>query len=82
MIGIQGIRVVDVDISKESNGQEKVTGHYELVSTNDRVLAKQGFNGYSDIKVEPSAETRMALITFLEGLKRDVISVLGLQETQ
>jgi len=78
-IAIQGIRVTSVSISREEK-EEKVTGYYELMSTNDKVLAKQGFNGYSDIKVEMSLETKKALSAFLSGFKSDILIVLGLQE--
>jgi hypothetical protein len=79
-IAIQGIRITSVNVSKDSNGNEKVEGNYELVSTNDKVLAKQGFNGYNDIKVDMSLETKQALIAFLTGIKKDTMIVLGLTE--
>ena len=79
-IAIQGIRITNVTVTRGTDGQEKVEGDYELVSTADRVLAKQGFGGYSEIKVEMAGETRQALVTFLSGLKKDTMTMLGLQE--
>jgi len=79
-IAIQGIRITSVSLSKDGDGNEKVEGNYELVSTNDKVLAKQGFNGYSGIKVEMSLETKQSLLAFLTGIRKDTMIVLGLTE--
>jgi len=79
-IAIQGIRITSVSVSKDNDGNEKVEGNYELVSTNDKVLAKQGFNGYNAIKVDMSLETKQSLLAFLTGIKKDTMIVLGLTE--
>jgi hypothetical protein len=80
-ISIKGIKVSHIDISKDKEtGENKVTGNYDLMSTNDVVLAKQSFNGYSDIKVDMSLETKQALNTFLNGFKKDIMIILGLTE--
>lgn len=80
-IAIRGIRVKALSISRDSDtGKEKVSGDYELISTDDKVLAKQGFNGYSDIAVAWSSDTQKALTAFLASVKGDINSVLGLTE--
>ena len=81
MIGLRGIRLdkVEVDIK---GGEIKTSGKYSLVSTTDKVLATQGFNSYSDIIVELSADTHKALGAFLSALKLDVDRVLGLNEQE
>ena len=79
-VTIQGIRITNVNLSRDDKGEEKVTGSYELVSNNDKVLAKQDFNGYNDIKVDMSLETKQALNSFLTGIKKDTLTVLGLTD--
>ena len=79
-ITIQGIRITSVSVSRDDGGEEKVQGNYELMSTNDKVLAKQSFNGYNDIKVEMSLETKQSLLSFLTGIKKDTMMTLGLSE--
>lgn len=77
-IAIQGIRIVNITLTRDEKGENKVTGDYELISTSDIVLAKQGFNGYNGIKVDMSLETKQALNTFLNGFKKDTVTILGL----
>lgn len=78
-IGIRGIKVTSVSIDLKGD-EDKIQGNYALMSTNDKVLATQSFNGYSDIKIAFSAETLKAFNTFLAGVKNDINNVLGLQE--
>ena len=77
-IAIRGIRIKNLSMVREDNGADKITGDYELISTADKVLAKQGFNGYSEINVSFSAETLKAYNSFINGVKDDVSNVLGL----
>ena len=58
---------------------EKVEGNYALMSSMDKVLAKQGFNGYNDLKVSMSSDTTKALNTFINNLKSDINNILGLE---
>ena len=74
---IQNVKIGNLSISKDENGKEKVLGIYELVNDKDRVVAKQGFNGYNDIEVAFSQETSIALSNFLAGVKKDVLTTLG-----
>lgn len=73
---LAGIRLTDLNIKKGESGLE-VTGRYDLLSDRDTVLATQGFNGYSDIKVSLSSETKKSLYDFHDGLKKDVETTLG-----
>lgn len=81
-VSIQGIRVDNVDIvQKPDDGDEKVSGNYSLMSNNGKVLAKQAFNGYSEtIKVNLPADTVKAKNAFMKLLKRDIETVLGMEE--
>jgi hypothetical protein len=80
MISIKGVKVVKVEITVDDNGNEKVEGTYHLMSNSDKVLAKQSFNGYSDIKVDWSAEARIAIAKVMGEVKKDVQMTLGLNE--
>lgn len=78
-ITIRGVRINSLSITTE-DGKQKVTGSYSLMSNDDIELAKQNFNGYSEIKVDFSASTTKAINEFVKGAKKDVESTLGLTE--
>ena len=79
-ITIKGIRVEGLDIKKDENGGYGITqAEYSLISSADRVLAKQTIGGYNGLKVEPSASTVKALNDFMAAYKDDVRGVLGLE---
>lgn len=79
-ITIRGIRLDSLSVEKDDKGQRKVTGAYSLMSSEDVVIAKQTFNGYSDIQVGLSVETLKHLTKFTAGVKGDLESTLGLVE--
>ena len=59
-ITIQGVKIKNVTI--EFGGDvTKLEGDYELLSNTGVVLAKQGFNGYNDLKVglSPAADAKL-----------------------
>lgn len=75
---IKELTLENISITKDNEGNRKIEGDYKLISSNDTVLAKQGFNGYNDIKVSFSAETLAALNAFLVGAKKEIsLAVLG-----
>ena len=77
MITVKGIALKDVNLKPEGDGV-KVTGNYCLMSSIDVVLAKQSFNGYSDLEVNLSGKTMKALKEFRVSLEKDIEAVLGL----
>ncbi len=77
-IGIKGIRLNSVDFKREGD-KDTITAEYSLMSTTDKVLAKQSIGGYGGMEMKPSADTIKALETFLSAYKRDIQSVLGLE---
>lgn len=80
MIAIKGIRLNSLSLERDDDGKEKVTGSYSLMSMEDKVLAKQSFNGYNDIEVAWSAETQKLLSELNKNIKVDIQSVLGIEE--
>ena len=76
---LQGIRLKTITIEPET---DKVTGTYELISSTDKVLATQDFNGYSSPKVPLSHPSTELLHLFLVKLKSDVQMALGLEEAK
>lgn len=82
MIAIKGVKLDSLEIKRDvDSGEEKFTGAYSLMSTNDKVLAKQNFNTYSsDIKVAPSQETQKLLTNLMTSVKSDIQTALGLEE--
>jgi hypothetical protein len=79
MIGIKGARLESLTIKRDAEtGFLKLTGDYSLVSTKDTVLAKQSFNGYSEIKLEPGADARGALDKAVQAVSGELSALLGL----
>lgn len=78
-ITIRGVRLDSLSVSHDGD-KEKVTGQYSLMSNQDKALAKQGFNGYSEVKVDFSHNTMKALNALQKGVKEDIEIVLGLIE--
>ncbi len=79
-LAVQGIRVPSVNITRLEGGDNLVSGSYELISTTDRVLCKQGFNGYDNMKITWSKETVIALNALLTSIKKDIQTTLGITE--
>ena len=79
-ISIRGIRVSNLSMQRDDKGENNITGDYELISSGDKVLAKQGFNGYNEIKLTFSAETLKSYNAFINGVKADLEGMLGLTE--
>ena len=78
-ISIKGIRLDRLTVERDEDGKNKLTGSYSLMSNTDNVLAKQAFNGYNDIELNPSATTVAALREFVELVKDDLHAVLGIE---
>lgn len=79
-VTIQGVKIKTMTLDPSEKAKERVKGSYALMSNTDKVLATQSFNGYSDIEVQFSSETLIALEKFLGGVKKDLGIVLGLEE--
>ena len=79
-IAIQGIKVDEVKITRGKDATEKITGDYSLLSTQGRVLAKQGFNDWNEVAVSLSANTIGLCNKFMEGVQKDIETVLGFTE--
>lgn len=75
-ITLKGARVDSIEISRK-DGVNDIKGSYSLVSSDDKVLAKQSFNGYSDVKVQSSQETKTALEVLMNSIAKDVNLTLG-----
>lgn len=79
MISVKGIRIESVSLNKEADAW-KIKGDYSLMSSTDKVLAKQAVNGYNEVAVNPSPKTIAALDALLASFKDDISTVLGLNE--
>ena len=81
-ITIKGVRVDDIHIEPdlEGGGYKIKTAQYSLISSVDKVLAKQTIGGYNSLTLEPSPETKKALAAFTKSYTNDVQGVLGLLE--
>ncbi len=79
-ITIKGIRLETVAIKRNEDGGTKIeSSEYSLISSVDKVLAKQTIGGYGGMVLEPSKETTAALNAFVESYRADVVATLGLE---
>ena len=51
-ISISRVRVTQIVVVKDSEGQVKISGNYELISEKGDIVAKQSFNGYNDMSFD------------------------------
>jgi len=82
-ITIKGIRLEDVNLIREdkSGKLELKSATYCLISSADCVLASQGIGGYNDkVKISPSGDTLKFLNQFVNSYKKDISTILGLEE--
>lgn len=80
MVTVQGIRLDSVSLSLDEKENDKISGKYSLMSNKGKALASQSFNGYGDMKVEFSSDTRKSLNSLLDGVRKDISLTLGLEE--
>lgn len=82
-ITVKGIRIDKVDILRDNeSGQHNISeAQYSLMSSADKVLAKQPIGGYQGLTLKPSANTVRALNEFMAMYESDVKAVLGLEES-
>ena len=78
MLTLEGVKLVDLSISQDDKGAVKVQGNYNLVSSSGRVLAKQGFNGYNEVKLPESIEVQKAVKELWKTLKNELDIHLGM----
>jgi hypothetical protein len=82
MIGLQGIRVNSVALSREADGKLAVTGEYGLISTTEVELAKSSFGpSYQSFKYTPSPATQAAMSALQAAIKADISTTLGFEVT-
>lgn len=81
-ITLKGIRLESLEINrdKESGGMKLNSASYALISSAEKVLANQTVGGYGGMTVNPSPETLEFLEKFMVSYKRDITTVLGLEE--
>ena len=58
---------------------KKVQGNYSLMGKG-KIIAKQSFNGYNDLKIDMSKDTIMALKEFVDSLQCDIELSTGINE--
>jgi hypothetical protein len=77
---ITGIRVDSLDISREKDSTEiKCSGNYALISDKGVVMAKQGFNGYNDIKVQVDPAAMRDMLGIVE---EAIAQTIGIKEKE
>lgn len=78
-LNVRSVRVDGITIEKgDDTVRRKISGGYSLMSDVDSVIAKQRFNGYDELKVEPSTRTLNALEAFIVSLRQDISALVGI----
>ncbi len=77
-ITIKGIRIESLSIARDSDGRDQITAAYSLLSSLDRVLAKQEVNGYNGVKIQPSPATLKAFGDAITAYRNDICLTIGL----
>lgn len=80
-ITIKGIRLGETTLKRQDDGMTVIETSYSLISSTDKVLAKQEVGGYNGMKMQASAETIKAMEHFLDLYKADIQGVLGIETT-
>lgn len=76
-ITLKGARVDYFSVERK-DGKYEISARYELISSEDKVLAKQSIGGYNSMTIEPSVATEQALQAFLKSYNTDIGKTLGL----
>lgn len=80
-ITIRGIRITSLTVSRDAEGQDKVQASYQLISSLDKVLAKETLTSkqsYGEQTFAPSPQTTKALTDAVALYKADVEMSLGI----
>lgn len=81
-ITIRGIKIKSISISCNDDGDEAITSAYQLISSTDKVLAKENLsskNEYGTTQFVPSAMTKKALTDAVAAYRKEVEASLGIE---
>lgn len=79
-VTVLGVQLVNLTLTKnKEEGTIKLTGNYELMSSAGKVLAKQGFNSYSEVALTQSGETMKLISELQASIQKDLNTTLGLE---
>lgn len=76
-ITLKGARVDHFSVERK-DGEYEISARYELISSEDKVLAKQSVGGYGGMTIAASPVTMDALRAFLKSYNADIGKTLGL----
>lgn len=81
-ITLKGIRLESLSFSRDEKdgGYTVPQAEYSLITSTDKVVAKQTISGYYGLKLALSAATVKALEDFVALYMKDVRAVTGLEE--
>ncbi len=80
-ITLTGAKISSLSIEMKDSATE-VKGVYALMSSAGKVVASQSFNGYNDLKVEMTKDTRLILEKFLAAYATEINGTIGLGDSQ
>jgi hypothetical protein len=82
-VSIEGCKFESLSLTRDKEtGQWNLGGSYTLISNTGVVLARQSINGYNDMKLEVSSESRQLMNALTASLQGDLNSVLGITEVK
>jgi hypothetical protein len=81
-ITIKGIRITSFSVSVDNEGKERINASYQLISSADKVLAKETVDterGYGDKEAfVPSPPVKKAIADAIQQYKAEIAMNLGL----
>lgn len=79
-ITIKGVRVESLTMTRGDEGSIKISGDYSLISSADKVIARQTFgDGYKSVVVSPTGDTIKKMDDFIRSFKTDLNQTLGME---
>ena len=79
MLTIKEIRLTNIEIKIE-DGKRQISGKYMLIGDTGKIIAKQAFGEYSDIKLELSREAITDIENLTDTITTEIELLIGMNE--
>lgn len=80
-ITISSIRIKSLEITRDEIGVPKASGQYEIIGSNGRVFATQGFNSYGGMTIPLSLPAVTGLQAAIDAVGKEISALMGLPTT-
>jgi len=77
-ITIKGVRIDSIKIERsDSTGEQTIESSYSILTSANKVVAKQTVGGYNGMKIQPSPATMQAMAAAVRLYQNDIDATLG-----